>query len=93
MTQSKSLVWRDARKIRFTASSASKVPVKDTPNCTNFIREHLHSKFVGNKFTKHGQENEHIANEYMISNGYDLVEKGIFVSVEETGYLPVRTEF
>ena len=83
MTESKRLLWRDARKIRITASSASKVPIKDTTDCTNFIREHLHSKCVGNKFTKHGLENELIAKEYMISNGYDLVEKDIFVSVEE----------
>lgn len=82
VTQSKSLLWRDARKILITASSASKVPIKETTDCTNFIREHLHSKFVGDKFTKHGQENEHLAKEY-ISNGYDLVEKGIFVSVDE----------
>ncbi|CAG2215644.1 unnamed protein product [Mytilus edulis] len=54
INQSKSVLWKDARKIRITASSASKVPIKETTDCTNFIREHLRPKFVGNKFTKHG---------------------------------------
>lgn len=40
-SQSSSILWRDARKVRLTASSASKVPVKDTTDATTFIREHL----------------------------------------------------
>ncbi|CAG2227127.1 unnamed protein product [Mytilus edulis] len=83
INQSKSFLWKDARKIRITASSASKVPIKETTDCTNFIREHLHPKFVGNKFTKHGQEGETAAKEYLLTNGYRVVEKGTYVSSEE----------
>ena len=50
--QSASVLWRDSRKVRITASTANKTPVKDTTDATNFIREHLHPKFIGNKLTK-----------------------------------------
>ncbi|CAC5382265.1 unnamed protein product [Mytilus coruscus] len=76
-------LWKHTRKIRITASSASKVPIKETTDCTNFIREHLHPKFVGDKFTKHGQESEIAAKEYLLSNGYHVLEKGTYVSPEE----------
>ena len=55
--QYKSTLWRDCRKIRITASSAHKVPVKEITDSTNFIREHLHPSFVGNKFTKQRKRN------------------------------------
>ncbi|XP_076103709.1 uncharacterized protein LOC143072585 [Mytilus galloprovincialis] len=81
--QSKSLLWKDCRKLRITASSAHKVPVKETTDSTNFIREHLHPKFVGNKFTKHGQQGEIDAKVYLNSNGHQVQEKGICVSQQE----------
>ena len=40
-SHSSSILWRDARKVRLTAISASKVPVKETTDATTFIREHL----------------------------------------------------
>ena len=55
-SQSSSMLWRDARKVRLTASSASKVPVKDTTDARAFITEHLHPIFTGSKFTRHGTE-------------------------------------
>lgn len=67
--QSKSNLWRDARKIRITASSAHKVPIKDTTEYTNVIREHLYPKFLGNKYTKYGQEEEPIAKDHLRSTG------------------------
>ncbi|CAG2253607.1 unnamed protein product [Mytilus edulis] len=81
--QSKSLLWKDCRKLRITASSAHKVPVKETTDSTNFIREHLHPKFVGNKFTKHCQQGEIDAKVYLNSNGHQVQEKGICVSQQE----------
>ncbi|XP_071144096.1 uncharacterized protein [Mytilus edulis] len=82
INQSKSVLWKDTRKIRITASSASKVPIKETTDCTNFIREHLHPKFIGNKFTKHGQEGETAAKGYLLTNGHRVIEKGTYVSSE-----------
>jgi hypothetical protein len=73
--QYKSTLWRDCRKIRITASSAHKVPVKETS--TNFIREHLHPTCVGNKFTKHGQQGEVGAKVLLNTNGHQIQEKGL----------------
>ena len=81
--QYKSTVWRDCRKIRITASSAHKVPVKETTDSTNFIREHLHPSFVGNEFTKHGQQGEVDAKVFLNTNGHQIQEKGLCVSQHE----------
>ena len=81
--QYKSTLWRDCRKIRITASSAHKVPVKETTDSTNFIREHLHPSFVGNKFTKHGQQGEVDAKVFLNTNGHQIQEKGLCVSQHE----------
>ena len=75
--QYKSTLWRDCRKIRITASSAHKAPVKETTDSTNFIREHLHPSFVGNKFTKHGQQGEVGARVLLNTNGHQIQEKGL----------------
>lgn len=83
VTQSNSILWRDSRKLRITASTAHKVPVKETTSSENFIREHIHPKFVGNKFTKHGQECEVVAKQYLVAEGFSLSEQGLFVSLEE----------
>jgi len=40
-SHSSSILWRNARKVRLTASSASKVQAKDTTDATTFIRDHL----------------------------------------------------
>ena len=81
--QYKSTVWRDCRKIRITASRAHKVPVKETTDSTNFIRKHLHPSFVGNKFTKHGQQGEVDAKVFLNTNGHQIQEKGLCVSQQE----------
>lgn len=82
-TQSANALWRDARKIRITASSAVKVPIKETTNATSFIREHLHPKFVGNKYTKYGLEQEPIAINFLKTIGLDVQNKGMFISADE----------
>ena len=71
------------QKIRITGSTAHKVPIKDTTDSNNFVREHLYPKFIGNKFTKHGQENEILAKEFLVSNGYNIEETGLHVSPNE----------
>ena len=81
--QYKSTLWRDCRKIRITSSSAHKVPVKETTDSTNFIREHLHPTFVKNKFTKHGQQGGVGAKVFLNSNGHQIQEKGLCVSQHE----------
>jgi hypothetical protein len=81
--QSKSNLWRDAREIRITASSAHKVPIKDTTDCTNFIREHLYPTFLGNKHTKYRQEQEPMAKDHLRSTGLLIEDRGICVSTEE----------
>lgn len=76
-------MWRDARKVRLTASSASKVTVKDTTDATIFIREHLHPTFTGNKFTRHGTEQNPLVKEHLRSLGNEIVDTGVYVSNEE----------
>ncbi|CAC5420784.1 unnamed protein product [Mytilus coruscus] len=78
-----SVLWKDARKIRLTASSASKVPIKETTDCSAFIREHLYPKFTGNKFTRYGNEQEPIAKKYLQSEGHNVVDHGMYVSFTE----------
>jgi hypothetical protein len=56
-------------------SQQCSVPVKETS--TNFIREHLHPTFVGNKFTKHGQQGEVGAKVLLNTNGHQIQEKGL----------------
>jgi hypothetical protein len=82
-TERKSNLWRDAGKIRITASFAHKAPIKDTTDCTNFIREHLYPTFLGNKHKKYGQEQEPIAKGHLRSTGLLIKYKGICVSTEE----------
>ncbi|VDI72302.1 Hypothetical predicted protein [Mytilus galloprovincialis] len=81
--QSGSVLWKDARKIRLTASSASKVPIKETTDCSAFIREHLYPKFTGNKFTRYGNEQEPIAKKYLQSEGHNVIDHGMYVSLTE----------
>ncbi|VDI48025.1 Hypothetical predicted protein [Mytilus galloprovincialis] len=81
--QSSSVLWKDARKLRITASSATKVPIKDTTDATSFIREHLHPKFTGNKYTRHGTQQEPVAKEHLRSLENTIIDTGMYVSTEE----------
>ena len=45
ISQSESEVRHNSRKLKITDSSAHKVPVRDTTNSDNFIREHLYPYF------------------------------------------------
>ncbi|CAC5416871.1 unnamed protein product [Mytilus coruscus] len=81
--QSSSVLWKDARKLRITASSATKVPIKDTTDATSFIREHLHPKFTGNKYTRHGTQQKPVAKDHLRSLGNIILDTGMYVSIEE----------
>lgn len=83
ISQSESELWHNSRKIRITGSSANKVPIRDTTNSDNFIREHLYPSFKGNKFTKHGQEGEILAKQQLRSSGLHIEDAGTIVSFEE----------
>lgn len=82
-SQSESEAWRDARKLRITASVAKKVPVKATTSPENFLREQIYPSFRGNANTDHGQASEPKAVDELKSMGCDICPKGTFVSIEE----------
>ena len=73
-------IWKDSRKIRITGSTAHKVPVRDTTNPDNFIREQLYPTFVGNRFTEHGNSGEIKAKAMLRENGMDISDSGTVVS-------------
>lgn len=81
--QSASHLWFDARKLRVTASSAKKVPVRASTKPDNFLREHLFPRFHGNTATRYGQENEEVAYAWMESCGFIVEKRGTVVSVTE----------
>lgn len=83
ISQSESELWHNSRKIRITGSSAHKVPVRDTTNSDNFLREHMYPSFTGNKFTRHGQEGEILAKQQLRSSGWHIEDTGTIVSFEE----------
>jgi hypothetical protein len=93
-SQSSSILWRDARKVRLTASSASKVTVEDTTDATIFIREHLHPTFTGSKFTRHGTEQNPLVKEHLRSLGNEIVDTGVYMfPTKSIGYQLVRMIF
>lgn len=53
-------LWFDSRKIRITASSATKCPKKQKTSPAAFVNWHLYP-FQGNTNTKHGVSNEPVA--------------------------------
>ncbi|KAK7495572.1 hypothetical protein BaRGS_00013270 [Batillaria attramentaria] len=82
-TQAASATWRDARRLRITASSAKKVPVKATTNPDNFVRENLYPSFRGNHATEHGQISEPKAIQALKDMGLSLSAEGTVVSEKE----------
>jgi hypothetical protein len=75
--QSASVVWKDSRRIRITASTANKVPKRSTTNPDKFIREHLFPKFQGNRATRHGQVEEVHAKQFYAEHfNVNIQDKG-----------------
>lgn len=77
--QSASELWHDARKLRLTASTAKKVPKRQTTNPHKFLSEHLHPSFTGNTATRYGKESEEKAIELMEAQGHTVERRGLVV--------------
>ena len=77
--QSKEQVWHDARRVRITASTAKKVPIR----LTKFLSEHLHPSFRGNAATRQGAEGEELARDYLETLGNSIETKGLVVCKKE----------
>eukprot|EP00063_Salmo_salar_P077971 XP_014052806.1 PREDICTED: uncharacterized protein LOC106603523 isoform X2 [Salmo salar] len=63
--QSASHLWHDLRKLRGTASSATKVPVRESTNPGKFFQEHLYPRFHGNVATRYRKDNELMASQWL----------------------------
>ena len=81
--QSDSKLWHDTRKLRLTASSVKKVPVRDTTNPDNVLREHLFPSFRGNHATQHGKDCEPKALKELAELGHPTVKMGTVLSASE----------
>lgn len=78
--QSDSGVWFDSRRIRVTASTAKKIPVRSN-NYTYFLKEKLYPKFRGNTATQHGMAMEKKAlDKLSLSLGYKIEKAGTRIS-------------
>lgn len=81
--QSLSQLWKDTRRIRITASTAKKVPVRDTTNPDRFLREQMYPSFRGNANTEHGRESEPKALDELRNLGLTISSHGAFISEDE----------
>lgn len=81
--QSTSEVWRDARRLRITSSTAKKVPVRETTSAEHFLREQLYPSFRGNYATEHGRTSEPKALQTLQEMGFVISPKGTVVSLDE----------
>lgn len=81
--QAMSLLWHDARKLRLTASTAKRVPRKNTTDPQKFLTEHFYPTFKGNTATLHGQKCEKLAIQAMEARGYTVERKGLVVCSHE----------
>ncbi|XP_063073553.1 uncharacterized protein LOC134464036 [Engraulis encrasicolus] len=77
--QSKEQVWHDARRVRITASTAKKVPIRLTTAPEKFLSEHLHPSFRGNAATRQGAEGEEVARDHLETLGNRIECKGLVV--------------
>ena len=71
------------RRVRITASTARKVPVRSTTAPDKFLSEHLHPTFHGNAATSHGAEGEEHARQFLKSQGHTIESKGLVVCPAE----------
>lgn len=78
------LVWKIARKLRITASTASKVPKRKTTSPFNFMNNHLFGKFKGNLHTARGNYGEEEARRwYTNATGNEIRVTGTTISQTE----------
>ncbi|CAI5685839.1 unnamed protein product [Oreochromis niloticus] len=81
--QSASDLWHNCRKIRLTASSAKKVPVRATTKNDKFLSEHMYPSFRGNYETNYGKENEVRACHQLKEQGMNIRHMGSVISIQE----------
>lgn len=81
--QTDSSAWHDCRRVRITASSAKKVPVRSTTDCTRFLREQISPSFRGNYATQHGVRNEPVALLQLSDMGYPIQKSGAVLAEQE----------
>lgn len=72
--QSMSQLWHDSRKLRVTASSAKKVPVRTSPDA--FLKAHVYPRFHGSAATKHGVVSEGQAVKWLEEQGHTVTRRG-----------------
>lgn len=81
--QSVEPLWHEARKLRITASTAGKVPKRESTDPTNFLSEHLHPKFLGTTATNYGRQCEEHAKNHIRERGCTITERGLIVCAGE----------
>ncbi|XP_041837800.1 uncharacterized protein LOC121637659 isoform X2 [Melanotaenia boesemani] len=81
LEQSACHLWHDSRRLRITASTAKKVPIRGKPQ--TFIREHLFPRFHGNAATHHGLQGETSACQWLEAHGFAVSHRGTVVCVNE----------
>ncbi|KAL2095489.1 hypothetical protein ACEWY4_010208 [Coilia grayii] len=72
--QNASHLWHDSRKLRITASTAKKVPVRTTPE--RFLQQHVYPRFHGNVATRHGVAGEVLALKWLEDRGHIVTRRG-----------------
>ncbi|CAJ1071402.1 uncharacterized protein LOC125296826 [Xyrichtys novacula] len=77
--QSKVQLWHDMRRVRITASTARKVPIRSTTSPEKFLSEHLYPTFHGNAATRHGAVSEEHARQFLNTQGHTIENKGLVV--------------
>ena len=78
--QAQSDLWHDSRKLRVTGSTSYKVPVRDTTNPDNFIKEHVYPTFRGNMITEHGHDSKLKAKKQLHDEGDVISDVGTVIS-------------
>ena len=75
--QSEEQLWHDMRRVRLTASTAKKVPVRPTTSPDKFLADHLHPTFHGNSATHHGTVSEEVARRSLMDQGFNIDMRGL----------------
>ncbi|CAJ1069778.1 uncharacterized protein LOC125296826 [Xyrichtys novacula] len=90
--QSKVQLWHDMRRVRITASTARKVPIRSTTSPEKFLSEHLYPTFHGNAATHHGAVSEEHARQFTIHKAIPSKTKALWCAQPNHGSQQVQTE-
>lgn len=83
--QSDSVLWREERRIRLTASFFGRIcKMKKSTHCSSLVKTMLYSTFTGNFATSWGKEHERIAKEeFEEKKSVKIEECGLFIDGEQ----------